>query len=114
MLAEPAVEALRRALDAEDIGATLRAAQLILDRTGFHPTKNLTGDGAGGPVEFTLNLDPPVTRVEFVGPTERYMRWIPEERIALMRAWFREGMLAEQEKKPPLHADFEPLLSTEE
>ena len=38
----------------------------------------------------------------------------PADRIALMRAWFREGMLTEQKKKPPLHDDFEPLLSAEE
>ena len=113
-LAEPAIDALKRALDDEDIRATLRAAQLILDRTGFHPTQKLTGDGAAMPGSFTFSIEP-VTEIKttFVDPIEKYLKWIPEDRIALMRAWFREGMLAEQQKKPPLHDDFEPLLSEE-
>ena len=88
-----------------------------MDRTGFHPTQKLTGDGVTMPGSFTLDIgEKPITKIEtvLVGPTERYLKWIPADRIALMRAWFRDGMLAEQQKKPPLHDDFEPLLSTEE
>ena len=114
-LVEPAIVALRKALEADDLNATLRAARLVLDRTGYGPTKTITGE-KGEPLKFTMDLGEPITKIEtvLVGPTERYMKWIPEDRIALMRAWFREGMLAEQKKKPPLHDDFEPLLSTEE
>ena len=114
-LAEPAIDALKRALEDGDISATIRAAQLILDRTGFHPTQTITGEN-GKPFKFTMDLGNPITQITnvIVGPTERYLKWIPADRIALMRAWFREGMLAEHQKKPPLHDDSKPLLSTEE
>jgi len=41
-LAEPAVEALRRALDADDIRAITRAAIAVLDRTGHGPGQHVS------------------------------------------------------------------------
>ena len=40
-LAEPAVEALRVALESDDIRAIIRAAQIVLDRTGYGPSQHV-------------------------------------------------------------------------
>jgi hypothetical protein len=50
--ADPAAARLVRALESEDERAAIRAAQIILDRAGLHPTQavELSGPG-GGPVE---------------------------------------------------------------
>ncbi len=40
-LAEPAVEALRVALESDDIRAIIRAAVVVLDRTGHHPRQHV-------------------------------------------------------------------------
>ena len=106
-LAEPAIDALKRALEAEDINAMIRAAQLILDRTGFGPTKTITGEN-GEPLKFTMDLgDSPITCIRriIVGPVDRYLPWVPADRIAVMREWMAEAMTAEAEKRPPLHDD---------
>jgi hypothetical protein len=50
--ADPAAARLVRALESEDERAAIRAAQIILDRAGHHPTQavELSGPG-GGPIE---------------------------------------------------------------
>ena len=40
-LAEPAIEALRVALESNDIRAIIRAAQIVLDRTGYGPSQHV-------------------------------------------------------------------------
>ena len=109
-LAEPAIDALKRALETEDINATIRAAQLILDRTGFGPTKAITGEN-GEPLKFTLDVEP-IHRIERVvvdWGTDTYLRWVPADRIAVMREWMAEAMTAEAEKRPPLHDEIPSL-----
>ena len=110
-LVDPAIVALRKALEADDLNATLRAARLVLDRTGYGPTKTIVGDGATTPMSFTLNLDKPVTKITrtIVDPADRFLRWVPADRIAAMRKWMAEAMTAEAEKRPPLHDDIPSL-----
>ena len=50
--ADPAAARLVRALESEDERAAIRAAQIILDRAGLHPTQavELTGKD-GGPIQ---------------------------------------------------------------
>jgi len=51
-LIEPALEGLHRALKSGEIPSIVKAAQVVLDRTGFHPTKALEMSGKdGGPIE---------------------------------------------------------------
>ena len=40
-LVDPAITGLRAALDSEDVGAILKAARLVLDRTGYPPVTKL-------------------------------------------------------------------------
>jgi hypothetical protein len=51
-LVEPALEGLHTALKSGEIPSIVKAAQIVLDRTGFHPSKaiELTGEFVG-PVE---------------------------------------------------------------
>ena len=64
-LAEPAVEALRMALESEDIRAIVRAAIAVLDRTGHHPRQRVeVEDATTAPLNFTLKLDKPEQRSE--------------------------------------------------
>jgi|SRR3954462_13919463 len=61
-LVEPALEGLHTALKSGEIPSIVKAAQIVLDRTGFHPSKAIELTG------------------EFVGPVEV----IPAERVALL------------------------------
>jgi hypothetical protein len=50
--ADPAAARLVRALESEDERSAIRAAQIILDRAGLHPTQAVELSGpSGGPVE---------------------------------------------------------------
>ena len=53
-----------------DPSPVIRAAQLILDRTGFHPTLTVQTQTAEAP---------------------RHMAWIPHERLVQMNAWLEEA-----------------------
>jgi len=48
-LVEPAIEALQKALQKGDVGEITKAAQIVLDRCGFHPKTEVSGPD-GGPV----------------------------------------------------------------
>ena len=51
-LVEPALEGLHAALKSGEIPSIVKAAQIVLDRTGFHPTKAVELFGKdGGPIE---------------------------------------------------------------
>lgn len=51
-LIEPALAGLHKALKSNDLGSIVKASQIVLDRTGFHPSQaiELTGKN-GGPIE---------------------------------------------------------------
>ena len=59
-LVEPALKGLHTALKSGEIPSIVKAAQIVLDRTGFHPSQaiELTGKD-GGPIETvnTIHLD---------------------------------------------------------
>ena len=59
-LVEPALAGLHTALKSGEIPSIVKAAQIVLDRTGFHPSQaiELTGKD-GGPIEAvnTISLD---------------------------------------------------------
>jgi hypothetical protein len=61
-LVEPALKGLHTALKSGEIPSIVKAAQIVLDRTGFHPSKAIELTG------------------EFVGPVEV----VPAERLALL------------------------------
>lgn len=51
-LIEPALEGLHTALKSGEIPSIVRAAQVVLDRTGFHPSQAIELYGPnGGPIE---------------------------------------------------------------
>jgi hypothetical protein len=51
-LIEPALEGLHTALKSGEIPSIVRAAQVVLDRTGFHPSQAIELSGRdGGPIE---------------------------------------------------------------
>lgn len=94
----PALDAVQRVLqtgppcphcgrsDGERDPVVLRAAQLVLDRTGFHPTLG---------VEAT--------------PSERpYMAWIPTDRLRQLVAWEQEAIEA-MKRGDPVPQDYELL-----
>jgi hypothetical protein len=59
-LVEPALEGLHTALKSGEIPSIVKAAQIVLDRTGFHPTQAMEIYGKdGGPIEVgsTINLE---------------------------------------------------------
>ena len=59
-LVDPAIIGLRRAIKSNDIGASVRASQIVLDRTGFHPSRSieLYGKEDAPPVQIaTLDVD---------------------------------------------------------
>jgi hypothetical protein len=56
-LIEPALDGLHTALKSGEIPSIVKAAQVVLDRTGFHPTKAVEMSGKdGGPIE--ANVQP--------------------------------------------------------
>jgi hypothetical protein len=59
-LIDPALAGLHKALQSNDLGSIVKASQIVLDRTGFHPSQaiELTGKN-GGPinVEPTINIE---------------------------------------------------------
>jgi len=86
----------------------------VLDRVGFGPTQHIETED-GEPFKFTLNIPEPIEEirriiVQSVDPADRYLRWVPADRIAVMREWMAEAMTAEAEKMPPLHDDI-PVLT---
>jgi hypothetical protein len=51
-LVEPALKGLHKALKSGEIPSIVKAAQIVLDRTGFHPTQAMELYGKdGGPLE---------------------------------------------------------------
>jgi hypothetical protein len=55
-LVDPAISSLKKvlekAIDSEDYGAVVRAANSILDRTGYHPSRAIEMSGPdGGPIQ---------------------------------------------------------------
>jgi hypothetical protein len=51
-LIEPALAGLHKALQSNDLTSIVKASQIVLDRTGFHPTKAVELFGKdGGPIE---------------------------------------------------------------
>lgn len=91
MLVEPAVEVLFRATrqappcehcgrsDADRDPTAVRAAGMILDRTGFHPT-------------MALQAAPPAA--------PPFLPWIPHARLALMAEWMAEARRAMERGEP--------------
>lgn len=79
-LVEPALEGLHTALKSGEIPSIVKAAQIVLDRTGFHPSKaiELTGEFVG-PVE--------------VVPAERLALLSVEEKVALVELLERVGIM---------------------
>jgi hypothetical protein len=85
-MVDPALDALLRFLrtgppcehcgrtDADRDPLVLRAAQLVLDRTGFHPGIDL--------------------HVQPAPAFAQYLPWIPQDRLDLMRAWLTEAKTA--------------------
>jgi hypothetical protein len=70
-LVDPALKGLHRALKSGEIPSIVKAAQIVLDRTGFHPTQAMELYGKdGGPVE-TEN-DKPIS-VEALSMHIRYL-----------------------------------------
>jgi len=66
---DPAIASLKkvmeRAIDSEDYAAVVRAANSILDRTGYHPSQSLELTGKdGGPIQSQNLL--PVERLSLV------------------------------------------------
>ena len=57
-LVEPALAGLHTALKSGEIPSIVKAAQIVLDRTGFHPSRaiELTGKD-GGPIQTENRLD---------------------------------------------------------
>jgi hypothetical protein len=58
-LVEPALEGLHLALKSGEIPSIVKAAQIVLDRTGFHPSRAIELYGQnGGPVEIqTIDVE---------------------------------------------------------
>jgi len=56
-----------------DPGPVIRAAQVVLDRTGFHPSAH---------VDVTRSMGMPVAE---------YMAWIPHEQLTVMVRWLRDA-----------------------
>jgi len=78
-LVEPALEGLHTALKSGEIPSIVKAAQIVLDRTGFHPSKaiELTGEFDGS--------------VEVV-PAERLDLLSVEEKVMLVELLERVGI----------------------
>jgi hypothetical protein len=83
-LVEPALEGLHTALKSGEIPSIVKAAQIVLDRTGFHPSKaiELTGEFVG-PVE--------------VVPAERLALLSVEEKVVLVELLERVGISCRSE-----------------
>jgi hypothetical protein len=83
-LVEPALEGLHTALKSGEIPSIVKASQIVLDRTGFHPSKaiELTGEFIG-PVE--------------VVPAERLARLSVEEKVVLVELLERVGISCRSE-----------------
>jgi hypothetical protein len=91
-MVDPALDALLRILrvappcehcgrsDADRDPVVLRAAQLVLDRTGFHPSVD---------VQVQRELQAPA-----------YLQWIPSERLEQMAAWHAEAKAAMERGDP--------------
>lgn len=62
-LIEPALAGLHKALQSNDLTSIVKASQIVLDRTGFHPTKAVEMFGKdGGPIE--TNVQPfPIDKI---------------------------------------------------
>ena len=91
-LVEPAIDALKVAIDCGDTNAAIRAAQLVLDRTGFHPTKANAGPNGERPFALTMN----------VGETRRAaaVGWVPIARLRTIAAWLSEAEAAMEAGEP--------------
>jgi hypothetical protein len=56
-LIEPALTGLNKALESNDLSAIVKASQIVLDRTGFHPTRAVELFGKdGGPIEVDTTI----------------------------------------------------------
>ena len=81
-LIEPALEGLHTALKSGEIPSIVKAAQVVLDRTGFHPSQAIELYGQnGGPVEIqTTAID-----IESMSPEGRAVL------LRELRSLFPEG-----------------------
>ena len=60
-LVEPALKGLHKALKSGEIPSIVKAAQIVLDRTGFHPTQAMEIYGKdGGPIETESENSKPI------------------------------------------------------
>jgi hypothetical protein len=65
-LVEPALKGLHKALRSGEIPSIVKAAQIVLDRTGFHPTQAMEVYGKdGGPIETESSKPIPVESLSF-------------------------------------------------
>jgi hypothetical protein len=65
-LVEPALKGLHKALKSGEIPSIVKAAQIVLDRTGFHPTQAMEVYGKdGGPIETESSKTIPVESLSF-------------------------------------------------
>lgn len=61
-LVEPALKGLHTALKSGEIPSIVKAAQIVLDRTGFHPTQAMEIYGKdGGPIETESENSKPIS-----------------------------------------------------
>src|SRR3954454_2149212 len=65
-LVEPALKGLHTALKSGEIPSIVKAAQIVLDRTGFHPTQAMELYGKdGGPIETESSETIPAESLSF-------------------------------------------------
>lgn len=94
-LIEPALEGLHIALKSGEIPSIVKAAQIVLDRTGHHPSQSIELMGKdGGPIQSETLL--PVDRLSFVCKR-------------LMAAELEEGFAISPELEERLLAEIPPL-----
>lgn len=71
-LVEPAIATLNKAIKSEDLSVGVRASQIVLDRTGFHPSQAVELYGREGePVEVKIET----VDVEKLSPEHRAALW---------------------------------------
>lgn len=92
MLVEPALAVLERATrsappcehcgrsDADRDPTAVRAAGMILDRAGFHPSM--------------------LTAQQSPASAPAYLRWVPEDRLQQINVWLREARLSMEAGEP--------------
>jgi hypothetical protein len=76
-LVEPAIEALGRAMRSRNVPAIVRAAQLVLDRCGFPPSRHhlVEADAISPLVISTLD----------------HVKWLTDDQLTTMQTWMAEA-----------------------